>query len=90
METITKLAPILYFIGQILEIVGAFLLFRFSMLPSLKKLSGGGIAWNQMNMLTPEEQEKESRSIFMNRLGFLLVFLGFLFQFPTAFINVFK
>lgn len=91
MEIINSLPhyfPHLYLAGQFCEIFGAFLLFKYSLPPSLNRLRGA-ITFNDTDKLTEEQEKDEKKSTTLYKRGFLLILIGFFLQLPSCISNVF-
>jgi hypothetical protein len=82
-----KLIQWLYLIGQIIEIVGAFFLFKYSSPPNAPRLPGAFIFANGP---TPEDFKNAKKYPQYFKIGFILLIIGFALQFPTSIINVLK
>jgi hypothetical protein len=82
-----RLLLILYLIGQLMEIYGAYLLYKYSSPPNAPKLPG---AWLSAGNPTKEDFDKIKEYDKKYKLGFKFIAVGFLFQVPTTFFNLSK
>ena len=83
-----KILLIAYLLGQILEIIGAFLLFRYSLPPFVQRFSyqaqqGGENPTDEMLSLDKLYAKTSKR-------GFALIWIGFCLQVPTTLYNLYK
>lgn len=64
-------------VGQILEIIGAAILFQYGVPPYTPKYGGAVITYSGV---TPEQKGKTKRYSKMNKIGFGFILIGFLLQ----------
>ena len=82
--SLKKTYSLLYIIGQVIELIGGFLVFRYGIFRHLHSFSDNGMA-KVLNMVQEDEYNKPYRRI--SRFGFILVLIGICLQFPMAVYN---
>jgi hypothetical protein len=83
-----KTLPTLYFCGQLMEIVGAYLLFRYGTPKHILTNSVWGNTGDKEARPKREAENKRYRQL--TRVGFACILLGFILQFPISISNCFN
>jgi hypothetical protein len=71
---------ILNILAQVCNIVGAYLLFKYSLPPHINKFSGSFIGVSELDFLKEDSDNKKYAK--NTKLGFLLVLIGFSLSLP--------
>jgi hypothetical protein len=83
---IDYLLPASYIVGQVLEIIGAWLLFQYGVPKHVLTDSPFGASGASDARPQKEKENKDYRK--WSRIGFRLIFFGFLIQLPMSISNI--
>ncbi|HYF68237.1 MAG TPA: hypothetical protein VD884_08875 [Ohtaekwangia sp.] len=77
-------------VGQGLEVLGAWMVFSYSLPPTISKFLEKGFGQIRSNEPTPKQKLADVKYIKKAKIGFGLIGIGFLCQIPTTIFSFFS